>query len=49
MECLLFFYVGFFGGIVGSPFDAVNVRMQNDMKLPPELRRGSEMESFHSL
>jgi dicarboxylate transporter 10 len=30
---------GFFGGIVGSPFDAVNVRMQNDMKLPAELRR----------
>lgn len=30
---------GFFGGIVGSPFDAINVRMQNDMKLPPHLRR----------
>ncbi|CAI8030293.1 Mitochondrial dicarboxylate carrier [Geodia barretti] len=30
---------GFFGGIVGSPFDAINVRMQNDMKLPLELRR----------
>lgn len=30
---------GFFGGVVGSPFDAINVRMQNDMKISPELRR----------
>jgi dicarboxylate transporter 10 len=36
---------GFFGGIVGSPFDAVNVRMQNDMKLPAELRRKSATNS----
>ena len=30
---------GFCGGLVGSPFDAINVRMQYDMKIPPELRR----------
>ncbi|XP_077461676.1 mitochondrial dicarboxylate carrier [Stigmatopora argus] len=30
---------GFTGGFVGTPADMVNVRMQNDMKLPPELRR----------
>lgn len=30
---------GFCGGVVGTPGDMVNVRMQNDMKLPPELRR----------
>jgi dicarboxylate transporter 10 len=30
---------GFCGGVVGTPGDLVNVRMQNDMKLPPELRR----------
>ncbi|CAH1238580.1 mitochondrial dicarboxylate carrier-like [Branchiostoma lanceolatum] len=30
---------GFCGGVVGTPADMVNVRMQNDMKLPPELRR----------
>ncbi|XP_013402834.1 mitochondrial dicarboxylate carrier [Lingula anatina] len=28
------------GGVVGTPGDMVNVRMQNDMKLPPEQRRG---------
>lgn len=27
------------GGFVGTPADMVNVRMQNDMKLPPEQRR----------
>ncbi|KAI4875622.1 hypothetical protein NFI96_008204, partial [Prochilodus magdalenae] len=30
---------GFTGGFIGTPADMVNVRMQNDMKLPPELRR----------
>jgi solute carrier family 25 (mitochondrial dicarboxylate transporter), member 10 len=27
------------GGAVGNPADVVNVRMQNDMSLPPEQRR----------
>uniref|UniRef100_A0A1B0CKR9 Mitochondrial dicarboxylate carrier n=1 Tax=Lutzomyia longipalpis TaxID=7200 RepID=A0A1B0CKR9_LUTLO len=27
------------GGLVGTPADMVNVRMQNDVKLPPESRR----------
>ena len=27
------------GGIVGTPGDMINVRMQNDIKLPPEQRR----------
>ena len=27
------------GGIVGTPGDMVNVRMQNDIKLPPDQRR----------
>lgn len=27
------------GGLVGTPADMVNVRMQNDIKLPPESRR----------
>uniref|UniRef100_A0ACB8EKE7 Uncharacterized protein n=1 Tax=Sphaerodactylus townsendi TaxID=933632 RepID=A0ACB8EKE7_9SAUR len=30
---------GFTGGFVGTPADLVNVRMQNDMKLPLHLRR----------
>ncbi|TMW53334.1 hypothetical protein DOY81_001634, partial [Sarcophaga bullata] len=30
---------GTFGGAVGVPFDVVNVRMQNDLKLPKEQRR----------
>ncbi|XP_031417667.1 mitochondrial dicarboxylate carrier-like [Clupea harengus] len=30
---------GFTGGFIGTPADMVNVRMQNDVKLPPELRR----------
>ncbi|KAL4239739.1 hypothetical protein ACF0H5_000542 [Mactra antiquata] len=30
---------GAMGGFVGTPADMVNVRMQNDVKLPPEQRR----------
>jgi len=30
---------GAFGGAIGTPGDMVNVRMQNDMKLSPDLRR----------
>lgn len=30
---------GCIGGLVGTPADMVNVRMQNDVKLPPEQRR----------
>ncbi|XP_049818329.1 mitochondrial dicarboxylate carrier isoform X3 [Aethina tumida] len=30
---------GMVGGVVGTPADMVNVRMQNDIKLPPEKRR----------
>lgn len=30
---------GFLGGIIGSPGDLVNVRLQNDMRLPPAERR----------
>jgi dicarboxylate transporter 10 len=30
---------GFCGGIVGTPADMINVRMQNDMKLPVDQRR----------
>ncbi|KAH8335368.1 hypothetical protein KR074_000294 [Drosophila pseudoananassae] len=30
---------GFAGGIIGTPADVVNVRMQNDVKLPPDQRR----------
>jgi solute carrier family 25 (mitochondrial dicarboxylate transporter), member 10 len=30
---------GAIGTFVGSPFDLINVRMQNDQKLPPEKRR----------
>lgn len=32
-------FSGAFGGFVGTPGDLVNVRMQNDIKLPPEQRR----------
>lgn len=32
-------FSGFFGGVVGTPADLVNVRMQNDCKLPIEKRR----------
>ncbi|XP_004539134.2 mitochondrial dicarboxylate carrier [Maylandia zebra] len=38
-KVLLGAFGGFTGGFVGTPADMVNVRMQNDMKLPPELRR----------
>lgn len=27
------------GGVLGTPGDVINVRMQNDIKLPPQLRR----------
>lgn len=30
---------GAFGGFVGTPADMVNVRMQNDVKLPMDQRR----------
>ncbi|XP_076670249.1 dicarboxylate carrier 1 [Andrena cerasifolii] len=30
---------GAVGGVLGTPGDVINVRMQNDIKLPPELRR----------
>ncbi|XP_003744627.1 mitochondrial dicarboxylate carrier [Galendromus occidentalis] len=33
------FLCGAAGGFVGTPADMINVRMQNDMKLPPEQRR----------
>ena len=32
-------FSGAVGGFFGTPADVVNVRMQNDSKLPPELRR----------
>ncbi|VDN13793.1 unnamed protein product [Dibothriocephalus latus] len=32
-------FSGFAGGVVGNPADMVNVRMQNDMKIPPAQRR----------
>ncbi|KAJ8283511.1 hypothetical protein COCON_G00023610 [Conger conger] len=38
-KVLLAAFGGFTGGFIGTPADMVNVRMQNDMKLPPELRR----------
>ncbi|XP_043924132.1 mitochondrial dicarboxylate carrier [Protopterus annectens] len=38
-KVLLGAFGGFAGGFVGTPADMVNVRMQNDMKLPAELRR----------
>uniref|UniRef100_A0A4W6DYP2 Mitochondrial dicarboxylate carrier n=1 Tax=Lates calcarifer TaxID=8187 RepID=A0A4W6DYP2_LATCA len=38
-SCRIPLPTGFTGGFVGTPADMVNVRMQNDMKLPPELRR----------
>ena len=30
---------GFCGGVLGNPGDMINVRMQNDMKLPADVRR----------
>ena len=45
-DCLPFYqkfaiacFSGFIGGFAGNPADMVNVRMQNDMKLPKEIRR----------
>ncbi|XP_067914540.1 mitochondrial dicarboxylate carrier [Heterodontus francisci] len=38
-KVLLGAFGGFTGGFVGTPADLVNVRMQNDMKLPVNLRR----------
>ncbi|XP_064598941.1 mitochondrial dicarboxylate carrier-like [Liolophura sinensis] len=38
-KVLLAGFAGATGGLVGTPADLVNVRMQNDIKLPPELRR----------
>lgn len=32
-------FAGAVGGVVGTPADMINVRMQNDIKLPPEARR----------
>ncbi|XP_053607616.1 mitochondrial dicarboxylate carrier [Plodia interpunctella] len=39
---------GFAGGFVGNPADLVNVRMQNDMKLPPDQRRNYK-NAIHGL
>ena len=30
---------GAVGGVVGTPGDLINVRMQNDVKVAPELKR----------
>ncbi|XP_035253001.1 mitochondrial dicarboxylate carrier-like [Anguilla anguilla] len=38
-KVLLGAFGGLVGGFIGTPADMVNVRMQNDVKLPPELRR----------
>lgn len=38
-KVLLGAFGGFTGGLIGTPADLVNVRMQNDVKLPVELRR----------
>ncbi|KAM9345739.1 mitochondrial dicarboxylate carrier [Symphorus nematophorus] len=38
-KILLGAFGGFAGGFIGTPADLVNVRMQNDVKLPVELRR----------
>ncbi|XP_013199768.2 mitochondrial dicarboxylate carrier [Amyelois transitella] len=39
---------GFAGGFVGNPADLVNVRMQNDIKLPPDQRRNYK-NAIHGL
>lgn len=39
---------GVAGGFVGNPADLVNVRMQNDVKLPPEQRRNYK-NAIHGL
>jgi len=36
---LLALSAGAIGGMIGVPSDVVNVRMQNDVKLPAELQR----------
>ncbi|XP_042169408.1 mitochondrial dicarboxylate carrier-like isoform X1 [Oncorhynchus tshawytscha] len=38
-KVLLGLFGGFAGGFIGTPADMVNVRMQNDVKVPLELRR----------
>lgn len=38
-KILLGAFGGLCGGLVGSPFDVINIRMQNDVKLPLENRR----------
>ena len=38
-KVLLASVAGAAGGFIGTPADMVNVRMQNDVKLAPELRR----------
>ncbi|XP_074512565.1 mitochondrial dicarboxylate carrier [Sebastes fasciatus] len=38
-KVLLGAFGGFVGGFIGTPADLVNVRMQNDVKFPVELRR----------
>lgn len=38
-KVLLGGFAGCVGGFVGTPGDLINVRMQNDVKLPPEQRR----------
>ncbi|XP_078039946.1 dicarboxylate carrier 1 [Augochlora pura] len=38
-KLLLAGFSGMIGGVLGTPGDLVNVRMQNDIKLSPELRR----------
>ena len=37
---------GAFGGFVGTPGDLVNVRMQNDVKLPIDQRRKCVIDIF---
>ncbi|GAV09446.1 hypothetical protein RvY_18990-2 [Ramazzottius varieornatus] len=39
MKCLTAGAAGGFGGFVGAPADLINVRMQNDSKLPVQARR----------
>ncbi|CAG4979885.1 unnamed protein product [Colias eurytheme] len=48
MSALLAGLGGFAGGFVGNPADLVNVRMQNDVKLPPEQRRNYK-NAIHGL
>uniref|UniRef100_A0AAZ3NWS6 Mitochondrial dicarboxylate carrier n=1 Tax=Oncorhynchus tshawytscha TaxID=74940 RepID=A0AAZ3NWS6_ONCTS len=45
-KVLLGAFGGFTGGFIGTPADMVNVRMQNDVKLPPELRRKGVRKLF---